>query len=107
MQTQDIKYITMKKTIETKKIQRMHSELHMIDAANKVQNSHILFTDDGEEDIDVAERFNTHPDMLNRKVNRPKVKDLEQLSISDANLKVRINIIMSNAVPEICCGFQA
>lgn len=90
MQTQDIKYITMKKTIEANKIQKMQSELHMIDEANKVKNTHILFTDSGDEDteIDLAKRLNTHPSLLHRRTNRPRLEDLNKIDIKDDEIEV-------------------
>lgn len=91
MQTQDVKYITMKKTIEANKIRRMQSELHMTDVVNTVKNTHILFNDSNEKDIDLAERFNTHPAMLNRRPNRPRLDDLNNMSISDADVEVNDN----------------
>lgn len=88
MQTQDVKYVSMKKTIEANKIQRMQSELHMIDVANSVPNTHILFTDDEDESIDLAKRFDTHPALLGRRTNRTRLEDLEKITISDAEVKV-------------------
>lgn len=88
MQTQDVKYVTMKKTIEANKIRRMQSELHMTDVANTVKNTHIFFTDSKEKDIDLAERLDTHPTMLNRRTNRPRLEDLDKMHISDADVEV-------------------
>lgn len=95
MQTQDIKYVTMKRTIEAKKIQRMQSELHMLDAVNDVKNTHIFFTDDEPtEEFYLAKRLDTHPALLNRRTNRPKLKDLEKLSISNADVEVYFRLII-------------
>lgn len=90
MQTQDIKYIIMKKTIEANKIQKMQSELHMLDEANKVKNTHTFFTDAGDEDtdVDLAKRLNTHPAMLYRRTNRLRLEDLNKIDISDADVEV-------------------
>lgn len=88
MQTQDVKYVTMKKTIEANKIRRMQSELHMTDVANTVKNTHIFFTESNEKDIDLAERLNTHLAMLNRRTNRPRLDDLNMVHISDADVEV-------------------
>lgn len=91
MQTQDVKYVTMKRTIETNKIKRMQSELHMIDAANNVKNSHTFFVDsDEEEEFDLAKRLDTLPELLSRRTNRPRIADLEKFSVSDADLEVRL-----------------
>ncbi|XP_061390037.1 probable U3 small nucleolar RNA-associated protein 11 [Musca vetustissima] len=91
METQDIKYITMKRTMEAKKIKRLQSQLHMIDFANTVPNKHLFFDEEpknGEyveakelSDMELAERLETHPSMLDRKTNRPRLKDLEKLQI--------------------------
>ncbi|CAH0554016.1 unnamed protein product [Brassicogethes aeneus] len=43
MQTQDLKYITMKKTEEHKRIEKLQSQLHLSSVANKMQNKHIYF----------------------------------------------------------------
>lgn len=84
MQTQDLKYIITKRTIETKKIQRLQSQMHMIDFANTVQNKHTFFVDDDELDnFDLATHLQTHPSLLDRKVNRPRLNDLEKLKIPD------------------------
>lgn len=88
MQSQDIKYITMKRTIEANKIQRMQSELHMIDVANNVKNEHIFFTDDDTEEFDLAKRLDTHPALLNRRTNRPRLEDLNKMSLPDINPEV-------------------
>lgn len=98
MQTQDVKYITMKKTIEANKIRRMQSELHMIDEANNVKNTHTFFTDDGEVDtnVDLAKRLDTHPALLHRRTNRPRLKDLSKLSLLGADIEVCLLIQIHN-----------
>lgn len=85
MRTQDIKYISMKRTIESNKIKRLQSQLHMIDVANEFQNKHIFFLEDGEEDrdFDLAKRLGTHPDLVGRKTNRPRLEDLDKFEIPD------------------------
>lgn len=88
MQTQDVKYIAMKKTIEANKIRKMQSELHMIDEANNIKNTHIFFTDSGDEDLDIAKRLNTHPSLLHRRTNRPRLEDLDKIKINDADIEV-------------------
>lgn len=80
----------MKRTIEANKIRRMQSELHMLDAANQVKNKHTFFTDDGEEeeDFDLAKRLDTHPSMLQRRTNRPRLADLSKIAMSDGDIEV-------------------
>ncbi|XP_037932773.1 probable U3 small nucleolar RNA-associated protein 11 [Teleopsis dalmanni] len=90
METQDIKYITMKRTMEAKKIRRLQSQLHFIDFANTVPNKHTFFVDGKEtvlEGNELAERLETHPSLLERKTNRPRLKDLETLTIPEINVE--------------------
>ncbi|XP_055911691.1 probable U3 small nucleolar RNA-associated protein 11 [Eupeodes corollae] len=107
METQDLKYIGMKRTMETKKIKRLQSQLHMIDFANEVQNKHTFFVD-GEEvknlsDFDIAKRLDTHPSLLGRKTNRPRMQDLAKLKIPDVpeeDLK-KINVQKQQSYAEL------
>uniref|UniRef100_A0A1A9VRF1 U3 small nucleolar RNA-associated protein 11 n=1 Tax=Glossina austeni TaxID=7395 RepID=A0A1A9VRF1_GLOAU len=94
MQTQDLKYVTMKRTIETKKIKRLQSQLHMIDFANTVPNTHIFFVDDDSTndgtvaeftEFDLAKRLDTHPNLIERKTNRPKLSDLDKINLTELN----------------------
>lgn len=107
METQDLKYISMKRTMEAKKIKRLQSQLHMIDFANTVPNKHLFFDDDPKteyveakelSDMELAERLETHPSMLDRKTNRPRLKDLEKLQIPALSPEV------SSAVNKILIG---
>jgi U3 small nucleolar RNA-associated protein 11 len=84
MKTQDKKYISMKRTIEGNKIRRLQSHLHMIDVAEKTKNKHIFFVDTEEEakNFDLAKRLNTHPALVHRKANRPRLDDLDKLNIT-------------------------
>lgn len=83
----------MKRTVEANRIKRMQSELHMLDAANQVKNTHIFFTDDDKEmdkDFDLAKRLDTHPSMLHRRTNRPRLADLSKMLVSDADVEVSL-----------------
>ncbi|XP_036320225.1 probable U3 small nucleolar RNA-associated protein 11 [Rhagoletis pomonella] len=91
METQDMQYVTMKRTMEAKKIQRLQAQLHMIDFANTVENNHIFFDDglDGEivgkelDEVELAKRLETHPNLLQRKTNRPRIQDLEKMKLPE------------------------
>lgn len=91
MQTQDIKYISMKRTIESNKIARLQSELHMIDATNSIRNQHTFFVDSDDEDaaagrpFDLARRLDTHPALLGRRTNRTRLADLERMQLPDVD----------------------
>lgn len=77
----------MKRTIENNKIERLQSELHMIDTANKIPNNHIFFLDTEEEakNFDLAKHLDTHPQLINRRTNRPKLADLEKISLTSVD----------------------
>jgi U3 small nucleolar RNA-associated protein 11 len=91
METQDKKYISMKRTIESNKIKRLQAHLHMTDEAERTNNHHIFFVDNEKEakNFDLAKRLDTHPALVNRKTNRLRMKDLDKMNliIDEATIK--------------------
>ncbi|XP_014218110.1 probable U3 small nucleolar RNA-associated protein 11 [Copidosoma floridanum] len=85
MKTQDLKYISYKRNLERMKVEKLHSTLHMIDAANEVENQHIFFVDDSEDvkNFDLCQRLNTHPALLNRRTNRPRLDALQKMKLPE------------------------
>ncbi|XP_045764095.1 probable U3 small nucleolar RNA-associated protein 11 [Maniola jurtina] len=84
MQTQSLKYVNMKRTIETRRIQRLQSQLHMTEVADSTPNTHIFFVDKGEEkNFDIARRLDTHPALVNRKSNRPRLADIAHMNLPE------------------------
>ncbi|XP_014296020.1 probable U3 small nucleolar RNA-associated protein 11 [Microplitis demolitor] len=85
METQDLKYISHKRHLEARQIEKLQSQLHMIDVANQTPNNHIFFVDDDEEakNFDVAKRLETHPALLSRKTNRPKLSALKKVKLPE------------------------
>ncbi|XP_059480733.1 probable U3 small nucleolar RNA-associated protein 11 [Neocloeon triangulifer] len=79
MNSQDYRYISMKRTAESNKLKRLQSELHMIDVAEKAKNKHFFFIDSKKEaaNFDLATRLDTHPTLIGRKTNRPKLETLK------------------------------
>lgn len=94
MESQDIKYISMKRTVEANKVKRLQSQLHMIDIANQTKNSHIFFVDNDQEvkKFNLAKHLDTHPLLLDRRVNRPKLSNLDKINIPDVDKKVLAKI---------------
>lgn len=88
MFTQDLRYVNMKRSAELKKIERLKSELHLIDCHDRPRNKHIVFVDSKKEvkEFDAAKYFKTHPSLVNRTFNRPKLETLKsgELSSLDA-----------------------
>ncbi|XP_071566436.1 probable U3 small nucleolar RNA-associated protein 11 [Temnothorax nylanderi] len=89
METQDLRYVAYKRNIEAKKIDKLQSQLHMIDAANETQNKHIFFVDDSAEmrNFDIAEKLNTHPALLSRRTNRPTLDAIKSMKLPELDNK--------------------
>jgi len=82
MQTQDLKYIAHKRNVEAKKIEKLQSELHLIDTEKS--NTHTFFVDSktDAQSFDVAKRLDTHPSLLNRTHNRPRLDNLKDMNLT-------------------------
>lgn len=82
MQSQDIRYVSTKRTMESRKINRLQSYLHLLDAANQAKNKHIFFVDTEKEakQFDLAKQLDTHPALLNRRINRLRTNALKNLT---------------------------
>ncbi|XP_067131045.1 probable U3 small nucleolar RNA-associated protein 11 [Centruroides vittatus] len=87
MQTQDINYINYKQSTEIKKIDKLQSGLHLLDVEDKPANKHVFFVDMKKEvkNFDIASRLDTHPSLLNRTYNRPRLKTLQEMKLSDVD----------------------
>ncbi|KAM4701302.1 putative U3 small nucleolar RNA-associated protein 11 [Discoglossus pictus] len=83
MRTQDIKYVEMKRVAEAKKIDRLKSELHLLDAEGKQRNKHTFFCDTKKEVVqfDLAAHLNTAPELVNRVYNRPTLDTLHKEAV--------------------------
>uniref|UniRef100_A0A1L8DFK3 U3 small nucleolar RNA-associated protein 11 n=1 Tax=Nyssomyia neivai TaxID=330878 RepID=A0A1L8DFK3_9DIPT len=79
LKTQDLKYLTSRRTIETAQVNKLSSQLHVVDSKS-VQNKHTFFVDQDEfRDFDVAKRLRTHPRLLGNKTNRLTLEQIEKL----------------------------
>ena len=104
LKTQDMGYIVHKKSVDSNKIQKLKSNLHMIGSnldINKGKANHTIFVDneDEVESFDAAKHFNTDPDLVDRTFNRPKLHQLEEQAKNannDLSSKKLKNIIQKN-----------
>merc|ERR1712168_1101034 len=78
MHSQDLNYVTHKRSTERKKIARLQSGLHLLDATSQ-RNKHTIFLDTKKQvaDFDAAAYLDTHPSLLSRTYNRPRVSALK------------------------------
>ncbi|KAM6239772.1 putative U3 small nucleolar RNA-associated protein 11 isoform 1-T2 [Porphyrio hochstetteri] len=86
MRTQDIKYVEMKRVAEAKKIERLKSELHLLDVEGKNPNKHLFFLDTKKEvqEFDIAAHLDTMPELVDRVYNRPTIATLQKETLKGA-----------------------
>ncbi|XP_076826596.1 putative U3 small nucleolar RNA-associated protein 11 [Brachyhypopomus gauderio] len=86
MRTQDIRYVEMKRVSEANKIERLKSQLHLLDAEGKQRNTHTFFVDTTKEveEFDLITHLNTVPELVDRTYNRPTLDTLVNKSIKGA-----------------------
>ncbi|XP_061453402.1 probable U3 small nucleolar RNA-associated protein 11 isoform X3 [Rhineura floridana] len=103
MKTQDLKYIEMKRVAEVKKIERLKSELHLLDAEGKQPNKHTFFFDTKKEvqGFDVAAHLNTAPELVGRVYNRPTLPRLQKEAVQGANTAAQLRVSTAAALKEI------
>ena len=93
MKDQDLSYVRMQKQRDSKKIERLQSSLHYIDGGADTAGSgaskkrkHTVFVDSKEDaaNFDVAEHFDTLPELAGRAFNRPRLETLTKVALEQA-----------------------
>lgn len=83
MKDQDLSYIRMQKQKDVKKMERLQQNLHHLESTKR---KHTVFVDNSEQatNFDVAEHFDTVPELAGRSFNRPRREDLEKAATTAA-----------------------
>ena len=92
MKDQDLSYVRMQKQKDAKKVDRLKSNLHLMGVgddgggaggANSKKRKHTIFLDNAEDakNFNVAEHFDTLPEIANRAYNRPRISKLRQIAL--------------------------
>ena len=90
---EDLTYVTHRRSVEKKKIEKLKAQLHLLNEQDEPQNSHIIFVDNEKEakELTPAKALDTHPSLINRSFNRLKNSQLveyaENLSKNEDFLK--------------------
>ncbi|KAJ1734893.1 hypothetical protein LPJ61_000824 [Coemansia biformis] len=92
LDTQNITYVQMNRNINRQKIEKLQSELHLADTpqGSHLGPRHTVFVD-SEEDVrrfQPAKHFNTLPEFVKRKHNRPTTETLEKGELARPSSKV-------------------
>lgn len=79
---QDLVYVSHRRNVERKKIDKLKAQLHLLDVEEtQPKNTHILFVDDEKEakKTSAAKLLDTHPALLGRTFNRLRSSQLASL----------------------------
>jgi len=78
IQSQDIRYINFKRSVELKKIEKLKAGLQLLDVPGRQKNSHVVFVDTKTQvrEFDAAKHLNTDPSLVGRVYNRPRLDTL-------------------------------
>jgi U3 small nucleolar RNA-associated protein 11 len=78
LKTQDMGYLVHKAAVDTRKIEKLKNNLHMI--GDEGPKSHRIFVDTAEEvaEFDLERHFDTAPELVDRVYNRPRKEALEK-----------------------------
>ncbi|KAI9500787.1 hypothetical protein GGI25_005728 [Coemansia spiralis] len=89
--TQDVNYVKMQRDINRRKIEKLEDELHLADTprGSHLGPRHTIFVNSEKEvkEFNAAKHFNTLPEFVGRKYNRPTLEVLEKNEIGRPDAK--------------------
>lgn len=79
MKTQDMMYYVAARQTEKKKIERLQSSLHLLGSSGRSANTHTVFVDTFDQALTFRPEnyFNTLPELVDRRFNRPTLEQLQ------------------------------
>jgi len=85
MKDQDLGYIRMQKQKDLKKVEKLRSSLHLMDAAPD-QRKHTVFVNDEDaaKEFNAASHFDTLPELVGRAYNRPRLETLKTAALESS-----------------------
>lgn len=85
MQTQDLNYINYKRSIDLNKIERLKSELHLIDMNEKPRNKHTFFVENDSEKkkFNFSQKMKVDPELLEMGFNIANPSSIKNVSAAD------------------------
>jgi len=94
MDSHDLRYVRFKRDVERKKIEKLKAELHLLDLPGVARNTHTVFVESKKEarNFDPVKFLNTHPSLVDRTFNRPKIDTLQQRSVDGAHSKADVTL---------------
>jgi U3 small nucleolar RNA-associated protein 11 len=84
MKTQDLGYVRMQKQRDAKKVERLQSSLHFLaDNSESKKRKHTIFVESRQvaENFNVAEHFDTLPELAGRTFNRPRKQTVQEIAL--------------------------
>lgn len=92
MQTQDLSYINFKRSIDQRKIEKLQSELHLINCTDKPRNKHIFFVEKTKDKkkVNFAERMNVDSNLLAMGFNIANPIALSNVSVKDIEASTEV-----------------
>ncbi|CAM9573672.1 unnamed protein product [Laminaria digitata] len=94
LKTQDLGYVSTRRSADERRAAKLRESLHMLDAGPR--NKHTVFFDSEKEakQFNVAEHFDTVPELADRAFNRPRKATLETAQVTGATNRKELKKVL-------------